>query len=130
MDRDYYALDRKDIRGNLEKAFEVAEKVGIPRLLDVDDIADFPVRFLFLRRSMTETVMRTQDPDAFSVMTYLSQFYHAFGHMMRPYVVLSVRIVLCVNLLISRASHAQPTPAKEEESAAEFAHVKLKVIYY
>jgi hypothetical protein len=42
--RDYDALDRTAVKDNLERAFTVAASVGIPRLLEVEDVADYEVR--------------------------------------------------------------------------------------
>jgi len=51
-----------DDRANLEKAFDVAEKeLGIPKLLDVDDIVNMP------------------RPDERSVMTYVAALYKVFS---------------------------------------------------
>lgn len=51
-----------DDRENLEKAFDVAEKeLGIPKLLDVDDIVNMP------------------RPDERSVMTYVAALYKVFS---------------------------------------------------
>ncbi|KAJ2663800.1 alpha-actinin [Coemansia sp. RSA 1199] len=59
---DYYALDKRDSRGNMELAFDVAERcLGIPRLLDVEDVCD------------------AAKPDERSVMTYVAQYFHAFS---------------------------------------------------
>jgi len=59
---DYNSLDKNDAKGNLSKAFEVAEKeLNIPKLLDVEDFVDVP------------------KPDERSVMTYVAQYFHAFG---------------------------------------------------
>ncbi|KAJ2722030.1 alpha-actinin, partial [Coemansia sp. Benny D115] len=59
---DYHALDKRDIRRNIALAFEVAERyLGIPQLLDVEDICD------------------TAKPDERSVMTYVAQYFHAFS---------------------------------------------------
>lgn len=58
---DYAALDPKDAAGNLEKAFSVAEELGIPRLLDVEDL--------------TESVR----PDERSVMTQVSEYFRVFA---------------------------------------------------
>ena len=41
--RDFDALDPADVRGNMERAFAAAEAIGIPRLLEVDDIAGVEV---------------------------------------------------------------------------------------
>nr|6SL3_A Chain A, Calponin homology domain protein putative [Entamoeba histolytica] len=52
----------EDDRANLEKAFDVAEKeLGIPKLLDVDDIVNMP------------------RPDERSVMTYVAALYKVFS---------------------------------------------------
>lgn len=59
---DYDPLDKANGKQNLELAFSIAEKhLGIPRLLDVEDIADMP------------------KPDERSIMTYVSEFFHAFA---------------------------------------------------
>ncbi|KAG4102332.1 calponin homology domain-containing protein [Neocallimastix lanati (nom. inval.)] len=59
---DYNSLDKNDAKGNISKAFEVAEKdLNIPKLLDVEDLADVP------------------KPDERSVMTYVAQYFHAFS---------------------------------------------------
>ncbi|KAL6042461.1 MICAL like 1 [Balamuthia mandrillaris] len=53
---------RKDEKEkNLELAFSVAKDLGVPRLLDVDDM------------------LIPGGPEKFSVMTYLSQYYHRFS---------------------------------------------------
>jgi len=58
----YHALDKNDAKGNLSKAFEVAEKeLNIPKLLDAEDFVDVP------------------KPDERSVMTYVAQYFHAFS---------------------------------------------------
>lgn len=59
---DFNQLNKSNKAENLEKAFEVAEKhLNIPRLLDVEDIADIA------------------KPDERSVMTYVAQYFHAFS---------------------------------------------------
>jgi hypothetical protein len=59
---DYNKLDPNNPRENLKTAFETAEKhLGIPQLLDVDDLLDSP------------------KPDERAVILYLSQYYHAFA---------------------------------------------------
>jgi len=59
---DYNSLNKNNAKENLSKAFEVAEKeLNIPKLLDVEDIADVP------------------KPDERSVMTYVAQYFHAFS---------------------------------------------------
>ncbi|KAJ1667746.1 alpha-actinin [Coemansia sp. RSA 1646] len=63
---DYYALDKRDARGNTALAFEVAERyLGIPQLLDVEDVCD------------------ATKPDERSVMTYVAQYFHAFSSLSR-----------------------------------------------
>lgn len=54
------ALVKEEKEKNLSEAFRVAESLGIPALLDVEDMVMVP------------------KPEPFSVMTYLSQFYHKF----------------------------------------------------
>ncbi|KAJ2160780.1 alpha-actinin [Coemansia sp. RSA 552] len=59
---DYNALNKRDFRGNMALAFDVAERhLGIPRLLDVEDVCD------------------VAKPDDRSVMTYVAQYFHAFS---------------------------------------------------
>jgi actinin alpha len=59
---DYDSLSKKDARRNLELAFDVADKqLGIPRLLDVEDLLD---------------VAR---PDERSIVTYVSEYFHKFS---------------------------------------------------
>jgi len=59
---DYDSLSKENNAHNLELAFDIAEKqLGIPRLLDVEDIAD---------------VAR---PDERSIMTYVSEYFHYFS---------------------------------------------------
>ena len=63
---DYEALDKNDHRGNMKLAFEIAsEEIGIPDLLDVDDVCD---------------VAR---PDERSLMTYIAYWFHAFSQLER-----------------------------------------------
>ncbi|XP_042815571.1 alpha-actinin-3 [Panthera tigris] len=59
---DYAKLRKDDPIGNLNTAFEVAEKyLDIPRMLDAEDIVNTP------------------KPDEKAIMTYVSCFYHAFA---------------------------------------------------
>jgi len=59
---DYDSLDKTDSKANLELAFSIAEThLDIPRLLDTSDLLD---------------VAR---PDERSVMTYVSEYFHAFS---------------------------------------------------
>jgi len=52
-------LDPEDIMGNNDLAYKVAEsQLGIPSLLDSEDM------------------LAQEEPDKFSVVTYLAQFYH------------------------------------------------------
>jgi len=54
-------LDPDDIMGNNDLAYKVAEtELGIPSLLDSEDM------------------LASEEPDKFSVVTYLAQFYHLF----------------------------------------------------
>jgi Ca2+-binding EF-hand superfamily protein len=57
---DYDSLDKKNNVHNLNLAFDAAERLGIPRLLDVEDV-------------------NVDKPDERSVMTYVSEFFHAFA---------------------------------------------------
>jgi hypothetical protein len=61
---DYDALDKKDHRGNMQLAFDIASKeIGIPDLLDVEDVCD------------------VAKPDERSLMTYIAYWFHAFSQM-------------------------------------------------
>jgi len=58
------SLDPKDVVGNNALAYRVAEeKLEVPSLLDPEDMADCD---------------EEEGPDKFSVVTYVSQFYHLF----------------------------------------------------
>ncbi|XP_029525135.1 alpha-actinin-2 isoform X3 [Oncorhynchus nerka] len=59
---DYAKLNKDDPMGNLNLAFEIAEKhLDIPKMLDAEDIINTP------------------KPDERAIMTYVSCFYHAFA---------------------------------------------------
>jgi Ca2+-binding EF-hand superfamily protein len=59
---DYEEIDTKDHKGNTALAFRIAaEEVGIPQLLDVEDVCD------------------VAKPDERSVMTYVAYWFHAFS---------------------------------------------------
>ncbi|XP_072546692.1 alpha-actinin-2b isoform X5 [Salminus brasiliensis] len=59
---DYAKLNKDDALGNLNLAFEIAEKhLDIPKMLDAEDIVNTP------------------KPDERAIMTYVSCFYHAFA---------------------------------------------------
>lgn len=61
---DYDALDKSDHRGNMQLAFDIANKeIGIPDLLDVDDVCN------------------VAKPDERSLMTYIAYWFHAFSQM-------------------------------------------------
>ncbi|RMZ78664.1 hypothetical protein DV738_g3787, partial [Chaetothyriales sp. CBS 135597] len=63
---DFDTLDKSDHRGNMQLAFDIASKeIGIPDLLDVEDVADVP------------------RPDERSLMTYIAYWFHAFSAMER-----------------------------------------------
>ena len=63
---DYDKLDKSDHRGNMQLAFDIAAKeIGIPDLLDVEDVCDVP------------------KPDERSLMTYIAYWFHAFSQMER-----------------------------------------------
>lgn len=63
---DYEKLDKNDHRGNMQLAFNIAAKeIGIPDLLDVDDVCD------------------VAKPDERSLMTYIAYWFHAFSQMER-----------------------------------------------
>lgn len=57
---DYDSLEKANAEENLTLAFDAAESLGIPRLLEVED-------------------MLADKPDERSVMTYVSEFFHAFA---------------------------------------------------
>uniref|UniRef100_A0AAR2LX84 Actinin, alpha 2b n=1 Tax=Pygocentrus nattereri TaxID=42514 RepID=A0AAR2LX84_PYGNA len=59
---DYAKLNKDDALGNLNLAFDIAEKhLDIPKMLDAEDIVNTP------------------KPDERAIMTYVSCFYHAFA---------------------------------------------------
>lgn len=61
---DFDSLDKSDHRGNMQMAFDIAQKeIGIPSLLDVEDVCDVP------------------KPDERSLMTYIAYWFHAFSQM-------------------------------------------------
>ncbi|PSS18800.1 hypothetical protein M430DRAFT_140393 [Amorphotheca resinae ATCC 22711] len=61
---DYDTLDKNDHKGNMQLAFEIADKeIGIPPLLDVEDVCD------------------VAKPDERSLMTYIAYWFHAFSQM-------------------------------------------------
>ncbi|KAK3180559.1 alpha-actinin [Lecanicillium sp. MT-2017a] len=61
---DFDSLDKSDHKGNMQLAFDLAaEEIGIPRLLDVEDVAD------------------VAKPDDRSLMTYIAYWFHAFSQM-------------------------------------------------
>ena len=61
---DYEQLDKKDHKGNMQLAFDIASKeIGIPDLLDVEDVCD------------------VAKPDERSLMTYIAYWFHAFSQM-------------------------------------------------
>ena len=63
---DYEKLDKKDRRGNMQLAFDIASKeIGIPDLLDVEDVCE------------------VAKPDERSLMTYIAYWFHAFSQMER-----------------------------------------------
>ncbi|KAK5459770.1 alpha-actinin [Exophiala xenobiotica] len=63
---DFDTLDKSDHKGNMQLAFDIATKeIGIPDLLDVEDVADVP------------------RPDERSLMTYIAYWFHAFSAMER-----------------------------------------------
>lgn len=63
---DYDSLDKSDHKGNTALAFKIAsEEIGIPALLDVEDVCDVP------------------KPDERSLMTYIAYWFHAFSQLDR-----------------------------------------------
>lgn len=73
----YDSLKTEDVLKNNELAFKIAEQeMGIPSLLDPQ------VCFLFILEYNTYIIIIIQDmvdsdiPDKFSIITYVSQFYH------------------------------------------------------
>lgn len=78
---DFKSLNPADNAGNLELAFRIAEdKLGIPRLLDVEDMEP--------------------RPDEKSVITYVSEYYHCFASQ-NKYEVASRRIGKLIDLTAS-----------------------------
>jgi len=57
---DYDSLSKDNAASNLELAFSVAEGLGIPRLLDVEDV-------------------NVEKPDERSIMTQVSEYFHRFS---------------------------------------------------
>lgn len=57
---DYNSLDKSNGASNLELAFSVAEKLGIPRLIDVEDVL-------------------VDKPDERSIMTQVAEYFHRFA---------------------------------------------------
>ena len=63
---DYDQLDKSDHKGNMQLAFDIANReIGIPDLLDVEDVCDIA------------------KPDERSLMTYIAYWFHAFSQMER-----------------------------------------------
>lgn len=60
---DYDKLDKEDHRGNMKLAFDLAKSIGIPDLLDVEDVCD------------------VAKPDERSLMTYIAYWFHAFSQL-------------------------------------------------
>jgi len=61
---DFDKLDKRDHRGNMQLAFDIATReIGIPSLLDVEDVCD------------------VAKPDERSLMTYIAYWFHAFSQM-------------------------------------------------
>ncbi|EIN12862.1 actinin-like protein [Punctularia strigosozonata HHB-11173 SS5] len=61
---DYNKLNKSDRHGNTRLAFQIAaEELGIPRLLEVEDVCDVP------------------RPDERSIMTYVASYFHRFSSM-------------------------------------------------
>ena len=61
---DFESIDKKDHRGNMQRAFHIASAgIGIPDLLDVEDVCD------------------VAKPDERSLMTYIAYWFHAFSQM-------------------------------------------------
>ena len=57
---DYDSLDKNNAEANLELAFSVAEGLGIPRLLDVEDV-------------------NVEKPDERSIMTQVAEYFLRFA---------------------------------------------------
>ena len=60
---DYDKLDKNDRRGNMKLAFDLAKTLGIPDLLDVEDVCE------------------VAKPDERSLMTYIAYWFHAFSQL-------------------------------------------------
>eukprot|EP01105_Mastigella_eilhardi_P007645 TRINITY_DN1917_c0_g1_i1.p1 TRINITY_DN1917_c0_g1~~TRINITY_DN1917_c0_g1_i1.p1 ORF type:complete len:1022 (-),score=241.17 TRINITY_DN1917_c0_g1_i1:1730-4744(-) len=87
---DFSKLSKDDPAHNLALAFKVAEELGIAPLLDVEDITSLP------------------KPEMFSIMTYLSQFFHHFS---KP-----ENMIIPPSLKPATAPAAQPAAAAEAPS--------------
>jgi hypothetical protein len=94
---DYGNLDAKDELGNLAVAFETAETLGVPRLLDPED------------------VLVGEQPDHFCIVTYLSQYVpHKYNtlpfrigqtariHILLIYIQLVLMVILFNALLVRK----------------------------
>lgn len=60
---DYDTLDKSDHKGNMQLAFDIAKEIGIPDLLDVEDVCD------------------VAKPDERSLMTYIAYWFHSFSQL-------------------------------------------------
>uniref|UniRef100_A0A8B9KGD9 Actinin alpha 3 n=1 Tax=Astyanax mexicanus TaxID=7994 RepID=A0A8B9KGD9_ASTMX len=93
---DYSKLRKDDPIGNLNTAFEVAEKfLDIPKMLDADDIVNTP------------------KPDEKAIMTYVSCFYHAFAgaeQVWRTFI-----DVKCIQVVCSNRVAEQTMPAMQQK---------------
>lgn len=75
---DYKSLSADDILGNNELAYKVAEQeLGIPSLLD-PQVGCHKVLITIRKNNISfyQDMLDSDIPDKFSIITYVSQFYH------------------------------------------------------
>jgi hypothetical protein len=102
---DFAQLSPANRPDNLRLAFTKAESIGIPALIDVEDMLP-PVK-----------------PDKFSVITYLTQFFHAFAETGEPHRL--SRAIKPINASSSSTTTATATANSASATAAAIPPPKL-----